>query len=91
MDDIPLDIYEDDACRGCERAEDLAQEAQQWFGDVSVTLHRLQASGSLPRGIVAVPAYVLEGRVIQYGTPEREQIGRALIEALATRGGRPAS
>ena len=85
MDAITLDIYVDDGCLSCERAEGLAQEVQQWFGNLQVAIHRLQGGGSLPNGVVAVPAYVLDGRVIQYGTPERRQIGQALIDAISAR------
>lgn len=85
MEPITLDIYVDDGCQGCDRAEGLADEVQRWLGSLRVAVHRLHAGGSLPAGVVAVPAYVLDGRVIQYGTPEQGQIGQALIEALAAR------
>ena len=91
VDAITLDIYVDDSCQGCERAEGLAVEVQQWFRSLRVAVHRLQPGASLPRGVVAVPAYVLDGRVIQYGTPEREQIGEALIEAISARATEPGS
>ena len=86
MDAITLNIYVDDNCRGCERAEGLAHEAREWFRELRVAVHRLRPGGSLPAGVVAVPAYVLDGRVLQYGTPERSQIGQALVQALAARG-----
>lgn len=86
MDAITLDIYVDDGCEGCARAEGLAKEARAWFRELEVAIHRLEAGATLPAGVVAVPAYVLEGRVIQYGTPERSQIGEALVDALTARG-----
>ena len=83
---VTLDIYVDDGCSSCETAEQLALEARQWFPGLQVQIHRLESRKRLPDGVVAVPAYVLDGRIIQYGTPERSQIGRALLDAF---GGRP--
>ncbi|MEE9277935.1 MAG: hypothetical protein V3V06_05950 [Dehalococcoidia bacterium] len=85
MTEVTLDIYVDDQCGGCETAESLAGEVREWFPALRVILHRLAPGQPLPAGVVAVPAYLLEGDLIQYGTPERQQIGRAVLDALATR------
>lgn len=82
---VTLDIYVDDACSSCETAEQLGIEAREWFPDLRVEIHRLESRKRLPAGIVAVPAYVLDGQVLQYGTPERSQIGRALLDAFSGR------
>ena len=62
MEPITLDIYVDDHYGGCERAESLAAEAREWFASLRVAVHRLAPRAALPRGVVAVPAYVLDGR-----------------------------
>lgn len=79
---LRLDIYVDDGCRGCHDAEALAAEAAAWFPQLMVDIHHLPAGQPLPEGVVAVPAFVLGGTVVQYGTPERGQLGRAVVDAL---------
>lgn len=82
MTSLLLDIYVDDHCRGCAAAEDLATEVSRWFPMVEVVIHRLGEGQATPPGVVAVPAFLLEGRLLQYGTPEPGQIGRAVLDAL---------
>ena len=44
---------------------------------------------SLPAGLVAVPALLLDGRLVQYGTPDRGELGQLLLDRV--RGGLPES
>jgi hypothetical protein len=85
MTPVTLEIYVDDHCVSCDQAEALAAEAREWFPALRAVIHRLGPGISLPEGIVAVPAYVLEQRLIQYGTPERRQIGQAIVDAFVAR------
>ena len=84
MSRIRLDIYLTEGCFACQRVEVLAADAREWFPQIPVTLHRLSTGDALPAGVVAVPAFVLDGRVIQYGTPDQGQISEAVVRALAS-------
>ena len=77
MADVTLDIYVDEYCDTCEAAE-----VREWFPTVKVLIHRLGTDLTLPKEIVAVPAFLLNGRLIQYGTPQRPQLGQAVLDAL---------
>ncbi len=85
MGPIVLEIYVDDHCQSCDQAEALAAEAREWFPALRAIIHRLGPNIALPDGVVAVPAYVLDKRLIQYGTPERRQIGQAILDAFIAR------
>ena len=82
MDTVTLDIYVDEYCDTCKAAERLAAEVREWFPAIEVLIHRLGTGLSLPKGIIAVPAFLLNGRLIQYGTPQRPQLGQAVLDAL---------
>ena len=82
MPDLTLDIYVDNACHGCAVAETLATEVSRWFPMVEVVLHQLNTGHATPPGLVAVAAFVLAGRLVQYGTPEPGRIGQAVLDAL---------
>ncbi|HJN93150.1 MAG TPA: hypothetical protein QGF05_10580 [Dehalococcoidia bacterium] len=90
MPDLTLDIYLAENCFGCDQAEALAADIEGWFPDLHVVMHWLSGARRLPTGVVAVPAFLLEGRLIQYGTPERQQITAAVLRALGTDGGKAA-
>ncbi len=86
MENLTLEIYLDDGCFACEQAEALAASIDGSFARVEVIIHRLREGARLPAGIVAVPAFVLAGRLIQYGTPEPEEIKAAVQRALGSGG-----
>jgi hypothetical protein len=71
-------------CFGCERARQLAAEAQSRFPGLTVRVVDLEQSRApLPTGVVAVPAYVLDGRLLFTGNPTAEALHQALTEAIA--------
>jgi hypothetical protein len=82
---VTLEIYVEDRCLSCDQAEALAAEAREWFPALRAVIHRLGPGIALPEGVVAVPAYVLEKQLVQYGTPERRQIGQAIVDAFIAR------
>ena len=88
MATLTLDIYLDENCFGCDLAEALAADIDGGFPQVHVAIHWLSPDLRLPKGIVAVPAFLLEGQLIQYGTPERRQITDAVMRALGSDGER---
>lgn len=62
-------------CFGCEEAERLFHEIRNLMPHLSVELLDLDAEGAIPpEGVVAVPAYVLDGRTIFLGNPRIEEL-----------------
>ena len=71
-------------CFGCERAQHLAEAARTRFPNLTVRVVDLRhAAGPLPRGLVAVPAYVLNGRLLFTGNPTSDRLFAALAGADA--------
>ncbi len=69
-----LEIYVAPDCFGCETARNLAGvvRALDW-PNLEVRLLDLSSPGvTRPATVFAVPTYVLDGRVISLGNPERE-------------------
>ena len=82
-----LDVYVDVGCPGCEAARSFAAEIQSWFPRLVVVVRELgDERVEPPDWLVAVPAFVLQGRLIQYGRPERGEISEAVQHALASAG-----
>jgi predicted thioredoxin/glutaredoxin len=70
---LHLDIYVTNACTNCVEALLIAERAQSIAGlDVSV-VNLDQPGQSIPPNVVAVPTYVLDGKVVSLGNPEREK------------------
>lgn len=88
MADLTLDIYLAENCFGCDQAEALAADIVRWFPQVCVELHWLSDERRLPSGILAVPAFLLGGQLIQYGTPERRQVTETILRVLGADGGK---
>ena len=79
-----LDVLIVPHCFGCERARYLAAEVQADFPGLTVRVVDLeQSTAPLPRGVVAVPAYVLAGRLLFTGNPSAEALLRALAASVA--------
>jgi hypothetical protein len=71
-------------CFGCARARVLAAEVAARYPIVDVRIVDLAQPGSLaPPGLVAIPAYVLDGRLIFTGNPTPDALARTLSLALA--------
>lgn len=74
-------------CFGCERAAHLTAEAQARFPGLAVRLVDLERfRAPLPAGVVAVPAYILNGRVLFTGNPTAEALHQALARAVTATG-----
>lgn len=76
-----LDIYVASHCLAGQEACRLANEVASRFPDVEVRLIDLDEAQP-PEQIVAVPTYVLNGRIISLGNPEPEALF-ALMEPMA--------
>jgi hypothetical protein len=67
-----LDIYVTTSCFGSDRARELADRVRAWrVPGVSVQVHDLADPGVVrPESVFAVPAFVIDGRLVSLGTPD---------------------
>jgi len=85
-----LDIFVSAHCFGCAEARRLAAAVAQRFAAVAVRLIDLDACpDQKPEQVVAVPAYLLDDRVIALGNPREVDLYQRLETALAAQGDRP--
>lgn len=79
-----LEIYIGQHCWNCTEALAIAEQARQIQG-IMVQVIDLDQPGSIPPAhIFAVPTYVLNGKVIALGNPERQKF-LASLQAQAER------
>lgn len=78
-----LTIYVLEHCRGCERARRTAEAIRRRLPDVRIEVIDLGDHRPVPDGVVGVPAYVLNGRVVSHGNPRLE----SLLELLSRQAG----
>ena len=81
-----LDVYVAKHCFGCPEARRLARAAAASYPTVSVRIVDLEAEpDARPDDLLAVPTYVLDGRVVSLGNPRQSdlfgQLDRALVAA----------
>jgi hypothetical protein len=68
-----LDIYVTNQCANCGEALLLAERARTIAG-LKVTVINLDQPGqSIPPRVFAVPTYLLNGKVVSLGNPERDK------------------
>jgi Thioredoxin domain len=80
-----LQVYVSSECVNCAEAHRLAREVADRFRDVVVEVIDLAADvqiGQIPDVIVAVPTYLLDGRVVSLGNPYPEELFAGLHEAI---------
>ena len=79
-----LEVYVGQHCPNCGEALRLAEEAAACFPGVVVRVIDLdQAATPPPEAVVAVPTYLLDGRVVSLGNPCPEELFARLHEADA--------
>lgn len=66
-----LDIYVTNQCANCEEALLLAEHARAIAGLKVAVINLDQPGQSIPPRVVAVPTYLLNGKVVSLGNPER--------------------
>ena len=91
--DMPrLDIYIAEHCFGCDEARRLAGAVVSRFMGLSVRVVDLvREPDERPDSLVAVPSYVLDGRVISLGNPRQEDLFcdlERLLDRSPSAGGR---
>lgn len=68
-------------CLGCDEAQLLYDKVRDAFPHLAVQLLNLDETGvALPDGVFAVPAYLLDGRVIFSGNPRAEELFKRLTD-----------
>ena len=73
-----LEIYLSDHCDNCQEARRLAELASAVPG-VDVHVVDLDATlAKIPGAVVAVPTYILDGRIISLGNPYPNELLRLL-------------
>ncbi len=78
-----LDIYIAEHCFGCDEARRLAGAVVSRFMGLSVRVVDLgREPDERPDSLVAVPSYVLDGRVISLGNPRQEDLFSKLERLL---------
>jgi hypothetical protein len=68
-----LEIYVGSHCTNCQEALAIADDARRIVGLEVAVVDLDQESGATPDGIIAVPTYRLNGRIISMGNPERQR------------------
>ena len=77
-----LEVYVSRQCLNCDEAVRLAEEAAARYPNVVVCVVDLDLIGSPPPDpVVAVPTYLLNGRVVSLGNPYPEELFARLHEA----------
>jgi alkyl hydroperoxide reductase subunit AhpF len=78
-----LEVYVSSQCLNCDEAVRLAEEAAARYPSVVVRVVDLDLVGSPPPDpVVAVPTYLLNGRVVSLGNPYPEELFARLHEAV---------
>ena len=80
-----LDVYITRHCFGCAEARRLADAVAARFTAVSVRVVDLDRDpDSRPDNLVAVPTYMLDGRVVSLGNPRQADLFRRIERLLET-------
>lgn len=77
-----LDVYVLGGCQNCIYARDLAAAAAAAFSQLQVRVLELDQVRELPDEVFATPTYLLNGRVISLGNPDKDHLFVLLGEAL---------
>lgn len=75
-----LEVVVDTDCPGCAEARHLADQMQKQFPAVEVNVIHVGDGQPIPRGVVATPTYLLDGKIFSIGNPYREALARALAQ-----------
>jgi len=73
-----LEIYVANHCENCQEALRLAELARDVPGTEVRVINLDTTSDPVPARVVAVPTYLLDGRVVSLGNPNRDDLLRML-------------
>jgi hypothetical protein len=78
-----LEVFLTQHCFGCAEAVRLAEAVARNFPGVAVRVVDLENEpAARPESLVAVPTYVLDGRVLSLGNPRQRDLFRELERSL---------
>lgn len=81
---VNLEVYVERQCFVCRRSAALAAAVQAEFPEVHVDLIDLAELGGADRSlVVAVPTFILNGRVFSLGNPAPAELQREIRRLLA--------
>ena len=83
---MKLTVYPEEGCLGCERARQIAAEVERSNDAVDVEVLDLAEVTVIPEAVIAVPAYVLDGRLVFLGNPRLAELSALIEEGLAAEG-----
>lgn len=76
-----LEIFIEAGCPNCIISHDLADWVRINYPRLSIKVIDLNSStGQIPEAVFAVPAYLLDGKTIFLGNPDRDELGRIIEE-----------
>ena len=85
---LVLQIVVASDCFGCEEALRLQREVLERFPELPVELIDIEAEADKkPAAVVAVPSYLIDGKIIFVGNPRFEELSARLSSAMFERGG----
>lgn len=79
---IRLDVYVSRGCANCEYARGLAAATAHAYPEIHVQVLELSQVADLPEEVFATPSYLLNGRVISLGNPDKERLFALLDQVL---------
>lgn len=77
-----LDVYVTADCFSCQESRRIVADLIPQFRDITIMLHDL-TDEAFPDDIFAVPTYMINGKVIFIGNPQRQKLLSALGKAPA--------
>jgi len=80
---VELTIYVDEGCFGCDRARQMAGEIERSHDSLDVRVVDLSEIAVLPEAVIAVPAYLLDGRLVSLGNPYLSELSALIDRGLA--------
>ncbi|VAW30915.1 hypothetical protein MNBD_CHLOROFLEXI01-1744 [hydrothermal vent metagenome] len=78
-----LTVYISDDCYSCEETLRILDEIRLQFPALEVTLVDTQRE-PMPEGVFAVPTYLLNGKVVSLGNPNRTVLAEKLTQLFTS-------
>ena len=78
---VELQVFVEAGCQTCERALELLREVEHDFPQLAVRTVDVSESPSHRDDVFAVPTFLLNGRLLSLGNPQRSDL-RGEIESL---------
>lgn len=83
---VKLQVFVKPDCELCNRARQLAKDADKQFPNLEVDIVDLNQTQPDRDDVFAVPTFVLEGRVLSLGNPQESDLHDKVSSLLSERG-----